>query len=114
MTMLTLAYDTDIDHIWARAMVDDAFAGPFTRRLRRWLCVPARGRSRPGAGGHRRRSRPGAGRPPHRQTQLPELGAPRSDSCEGDEGDIIVRNPDTEVVAAAMKTITETIQISYG
>ena len=30
------------------------------------------------------------------------------------DGYIIVRHPETEVVTAAMKTITETIQISYA
>ena len=47
------------------------------------------------------------------ESQLPELGAPRSDSYEG-EGYLIVRHPDTEVVTAAMTMITETIKIEYG
>jgi hypothetical protein len=47
------------------------------------------------------------------EARLPEPGAPRSDSYEGD-GYVIVRDPDTEVVTAAMATIIETIQVQYG
>jgi len=47
------------------------------------------------------------------EARLPELGQPRNDSYEGD-GYVIVRDPDTEVVAAAMTTIIETIQVHYG
>jgi hypothetical protein len=47
------------------------------------------------------------------EAHLPEPGAPRSDSYEGD-GYVIVRDPDTEVVIAAMKTIIETIQVQYA
>jgi biotin carboxylase len=113
MTMLSLAYDTDIDRIWARAVIDDAFDGPLTRRYAVG-CAFLRG------GGHGRVLRvTGADRVQQRvghlivEARLPEPGAPRSDSYEGD-GYIIVRHPDTEVVTAAMKTIIETIQISYG
>jgi hypothetical protein len=47
------------------------------------------------------------------EARLPQLGAPRNDSYEGD-GHVIVRDPDTQVVTAAMKTIIETIQVHYG
>jgi hypothetical protein len=47
------------------------------------------------------------------EARLPQPGAPRNDSYEGD-GHVIVRHPDTEVVTAAMKTIVETIQVQYG
>jgi hypothetical protein len=47
------------------------------------------------------------------EARLPQPGAPRSDSYEGD-GHVIVRDPDTDVVLAAMKTIIETIQVHYG
>jgi len=46
-------------------------------------------------------------------SKLPQKGAPRSDSYEGD-GHVIVRDPDTEVVTRAMNTIIETIQVHYG
>ena len=47
------------------------------------------------------------------ESRLPTRGDPASDSYEGD-GYVIVRDPDTEVVKAAMTTIIETIQIEYG
>ena len=46
-------------------------------------------------------------------SRLPSMGAMRSDSYEGD-GYVIVRDPDVEVVKAAMTTVIETIQIEYG
>ena len=42
-----------------------------------------------------------------------EPGAARSDSYEGD-GYVIVRDPDTDLVKSAMKTVIETIQIEYA
>ena len=47
------------------------------------------------------------------KARLPSRGEPRSDSYEGD-GYVVVRDPDTEVVKAAVKTIIETISIEYG
>ena len=47
------------------------------------------------------------------ESKLPKPGTPRSESYEG-EGYVVVRDPDTEVVKAAVKTIIETIQISYS
>ncbi len=47
------------------------------------------------------------------ESKLPTRGAQRSDSYEGD-GYVILRDPDTEVVKAAVKTVIETIQIDYG
>jgi hypothetical protein len=44
------------------------------------------------------------------EANVPNLGAPKSDGYEGD-GYVIVRDPDTEVVRGAMKTIIETIQV---
>jgi biotin carboxylase len=111
--MTGLAHDADMYRAWARAVVDDAFDGPYARRyavgcayLRgvgrgRVLRVTGVDRAQQLVGGHVVEAR------------MPEPGAPRSDSYEGD-GYAIVRHPDTAVVAAAMKTIIETIQVQYG
>jgi hypothetical protein len=113
MTMLSLAHDADIDRAWARAVVDDAFDAPFTRRYA-VACVFLRG-----AGRGRVLQVTGVDRVQELvgrlivEARLPEPGAPRSDSYEGD-GYIIIRDPDTEVVTAAMKTIIETIGVEYG
>jgi biotin carboxylase len=111
--MTGLAYDTDIFHAWARAVIDDAFDGPYDRRYA-VSCAFLRG-----AGSGRVLQVTGVDRVQELvgrlivEAQLPKPGAPRSDSYEGD-GYIIVRHPETEVVTAATRTIIETIEISYG
>jgi hypothetical protein len=47
------------------------------------------------------------------EAKLPVVGAPKSDSYEGD-GYAIVRDPSTEVVMAALKTIIETVRVEYS
>jgi len=111
--MIGLAYDIDIDRVWARAVVDDAFDGPFTRHYAVG-CVCLRG-----VGSGRVLRVTGVDRVQELvgrlivEANLPELGALRNDSYVGD-GHIIVRHPDTEIVIDAIKTILDTIQISYG
>jgi biotin carboxylase len=111
--MIGQAYDIDIERAWARAVVDDAFDGPFTRRYAVG-CVCLRG-----TGSGRVLQVTGVDRVQELvgrlivEAHLPEPGAERNDSYVGD-GHIIVRHPETEVVTSAIKTIHETIQISYG
>jgi len=108
-----LAHDTDMYRAWARAVVDDAFDGPFSRTHAvgcAYLRGVGRGRVLRVTGVDRAQALVGR----HVvEARLPQVGAPRSDSYEGD-GHVIVRHPDTEVVTAAMKTIIETIQVQYG
>ncbi|HKE17242.1 MAG TPA: ATP-grasp domain-containing protein [Kofleriaceae bacterium] len=109
----SFAHDADMYRAWARAVVDDAFDGPFERRYAVG-CAYLRGVGR----GHVLRVT-GVDRANELvgrhvvESRLPQHGAPRSDSYEGD-GHVIVRDPDTEVVKAAMKTIIETIQVEVG
>jgi len=107
------AHDADMYRAWARAVVDDAFDGPFTRKYAvgcAYLRGVGRGRVLRVTGVDRAQELVGR----HVvEARLPQPGAPRNDSYEGD-GHVIVRHPDTEVVAAAMKTIIETIQVQYG
>jgi ATP-grasp domain len=111
--MTGVAYDTDIFRAWARAVIDDAFDGPFDRRYAVG-CAYLRG-----AGSGRVLGVTGVDRVQELvgklivEANLPARGASHSDSYDGD-GYIIVRDPDTEVVTAALKTIIATIQISYG
>ena len=112
-TMIGLAYDIDIERVWARAEVDAAFDGPFTRRYAVGsACLR-------GVGSGRVQRVTGVDRVQELvgrlivEARLHELGAQRIDSYVGD-GHIIVRHPDTEVVIGAIKTILETIQIFYG
>ncbi len=111
--MNSFAHDVDMYRAWARAVVDDAFDGPFERKYAvgcAYLRGVGRGRVLRVLGVDHARGLVGK----HVvEARLPQPGAPRSDSYEGD-GYVIVRDPDTEVVKAAMKTIIETIQIHYG
>jgi hypothetical protein len=111
--MNSFAHDTDMYRAWARAVVDDAFDGPFERRHAvgcAFLRGVGRGRVLRVTGVERAQELVGR----HVvEARLPTPGAPRSDSYEGD-GHVIVRHPDTAVVEAAMQTIIETIQVHYG
>ncbi len=107
------AHDADMYRAWARAVVDDSFDGPWERRYSvgcAFLRGVGRGRVLRVNGVDRAQELVGR----HVvESRLPPPGTPRSDSYEGD-GYVIVRDPDVEVVKAAMKTIIETIQIQYG
>lgn len=107
------AHDADLYRAWARAVVDDAFDGPFERRYAvgvAYLRGVGRGRVVRVTGVDRANEMVGK---LVVESRLPSVGAPRSDSYEGD-GYVIVRDPDTEVVKAAMKTVIETIQVHYA
>jgi len=111
--MTGLAHDFDPYRAWARAVVDDAFDGPYARSYA-VACAYLRGMGRGrvvGVGGVEETQR----RVGHLvvEARLPKAGAPKSDSYEGD-GYIIVRDPDTEVVRAAAQTIIETVRVHYA
>jgi biotin carboxylase len=111
--MIGLAHDADLYRAWARAVVDNGFDGPWERK---WAvgCAFLRG-----AGRGRIREVDGVGDTQRLvgslivEARLPSIGAPKSDSYEGD-GYAIVRHPDTEVARQALKTIIERVQIRYG
>lgn len=111
--MNSFAHDADMYRAWARAVVDDAFDGPWQRKYAvgcAFLRGVGRGRVLRVTGVDQAQEKVGR----HVvEARLPQTGAPRSDSYEGD-GYVIVRDPDTNVVRAAMKTIIETIQVHYG
>jgi biotin carboxylase len=107
------AHDADMYKAWARATIDDAFDGPFERKYAvgvAYLRGVGHGRVVRVSGVEEANQRVG-----HLvvDSRLPLSGAMRSDSYEGD-GYVIVRDPDVEVVKAAMTTVIETIQIEYG
>ena len=111
--MNSFAHDVDMYRAWARAVVDDAFDGPWARKYAvgcAFLRGAGRGRVVRVTGADRAQELVGR----HVvEARLPTIGAPKSDSYEGD-GHVIVRDPDTAVVRAALKTIIETIQVHYG
>jgi biotin carboxylase len=111
--MTGLAHDADLYAAWARAVVDEAFAGPWERRYAVG-CAFVRGMGR----GRVLRTL-GVARAHELvgqlvvEARLPTPGSPKSDSYEGD-GYVIVRHEDTEVVQRACKTLIETLQVQYG
>lgn len=109
----SFAHDADMYRAWARAVVDNAFDGPYERKFAVG-CAFLRGGGRGRVVGVR-----GVDRANERvgrvvvESKLPQIGAHKSDSYEGD-GYVIVRDPDTEVVKQAMTAIIETIQVDYA
>lgn len=111
--MNSYAHDVDMYRAWARAVVDDAFDGPYERKYAvgcAFLRGIGRGRVVDVRGVDRANERIGR---LVVESKLPARGTPKSDSYEGD-GYVIVRDPDTEVVKRAMNTIIETIQVEYA
>ena len=107
------AHDADLYGAWARAVIDDAFDGPWTRKYAvgvAYLRGVGRGRVKAVRGVDRANALVG-----HLavESRLPTIGAPRSDSYEGD-GYVVVRDPDVEQVKRAVTAIIETIQIEYA
>jgi biotin carboxylase len=111
--MNSFAHDVDMYRAWARAVVDDAFDGPYDRKYAvgcAFLRGGGRGRVVNVRGIEEANRRIG-----HIvvESKIPAKGTPKSDSYEGD-GYVIVRDSDTEVVKKAMTILIETIQVEYA
>jgi formate-dependent phosphoribosylglycinamide formyltransferase (GAR transformylase) len=108
-----LVHDTSMYRAWARAVVDDAFDGPWERKYAAgsaFLRGMGRGRIMAVDGIGRLEAAIG---PIVQEAKVPDLGAPKSDSYEGD-GYVIVRHPDTAVVKEAMREVIDTVRVTYG
>jgi formate-dependent phosphoribosylglycinamide formyltransferase (GAR transformylase) len=108
-----LCHDADLYRAWARAIVDEAFDGPWERRWSAgcaYLRGMGRGRVVATEGLDRAQELVG---PLVVEAKLPAFGAPKSDSYEGD-GYVIVRDHDEGRVRAALRTIIETVRVRYG
>jgi biotin carboxylase len=109
----SFAHDADFYRAWARAVIDGAYDGPYERKYAvgcAFLRGVGRGRVVRVSGVEEAQAKMGK---LVVDSKLPARGTFRSDSYEGD-GYVIVRDPDTEVVKAAIKTAIETIQIEYA
>lgn len=111
--LMSYAHDTDLYRAWARAVVDDAFDGPWERRYAvgaAFLRGAGQGRVSRIEGLEEAQRKMG-----HLvvETQLPRVGAPKSDSYEGD-GFAIVKHPDTEVVKLALLELIRTVKVHYA
>ena len=108
-----LVHDTSMYRAWARAVVDDAFDGPWERKYAAgsaFLRGIGRGRVMAVDGIGKLNEAIGA---IVQEAKVPELGAPKSDSYEGD-GYVVVRHPDTAVVKEAMRRVVDTVRVTYG
>lgn len=111
--MMGFGHDADMYKAWARAIVDEAFDGPFERKYAvgcAYLRGMGRGRVQRVSGVKEAQDKV---KGLVMKAKLPRVGQPKSDHYEGD-GYVIVRHPDTEVVKRAVKTIIETIRIEYA
>ncbi|MBZ0121810.1 MAG: ATP-grasp domain-containing protein [Sandaracinaceae bacterium] len=111
--MIGLAHDVDPYVAWARAVIDGAFDGPWERKYAvgcAFLRGMAPGRVAAVTGVQATNDAIGKWVV---EASLPAIGAPKSDSYEGD-GYVIVRDPSTEVVHKLLKTIIENVRIHYA
>jgi hypothetical protein len=107
------AHDADFYRAWARAVVDEAFDGPYTRKyavgtafLRgagRGRVAEVTGSTRCGGNSARTSSR----------AVCPPSGHPRPTPTRATDTSWCA-TPTLEVVKAAMQTIIETVQIEYA
>lgn len=106
-------HDADFFRAWARAVVDQAYDGPYERKYSVAVAF-LRG------AGQGRVSRVTGVAAAHAavghlvvEARLPRPGTPKSDSYEGD-GYVIVRHPDVEVVKTAIKAVIDNIRVEYA
>jgi formate-dependent phosphoribosylglycinamide formyltransferase (GAR transformylase) len=110
--MTGLAHDFDPYFAWARAVIDGVFDAKTERKYAvgsAFLRGMGRGRVAHVTGV--RETHEAVGKYIV-EAKLPTLGAPKSDSYEGD-GYVVVRDPDTEVVRKVLKRIIDTIRVQY-
>jgi carbamoyl-phosphate synthase L subunit-like protein len=111
--MLGFAYDIDPHFAWARAVIDGAFDGPWERRYAVGT-IFIRGQ---GAGVIEHVSGLQVIKDEMGQlivdARLPLLGAAKAASYTGD-GYITVRHPETRVVEQTLRSIAETVRITYS
>jgi len=111
--MNAYCHDQDIYRAWCRSLVDGSFDGPWVRKYAvgtAFLRSPGRGRVA-GASGFKEVY---ARFKDHIcEAKIPDVGAPKSDSYEGD-GYIVVRHPEDDAVRAMLKFIIETVNVTYA
>ncbi|MEQ1564607.1 MAG: ATP-grasp domain-containing protein [Myxococcota bacterium] len=113
VSLMGWAHDTDMYRAWARAAVDETFDGPFERKHAVAIAYLR------GQGNGRVTAVDGVDDAQRKvgdlvvEARLPQIGAPKNGSYEGD-GFVIVRHPSDDVVMAAIKTVIETVKVRYG
>jgi formate-dependent phosphoribosylglycinamide formyltransferase (GAR transformylase) len=111
--MMSWAHDRDLYEDWARLVVFGEVRGTFERRHSVAIgFLRGKGRGRVSAvlgvdAAHKKMGHLVVDR------QLPIVGAPRSDTYEGD-GWVILRHHDDDVVQAGMRELITTVQVEYA
>ena len=111
--MNAFCHDVDLYRAWCRAVVDGKFDAPWERKYAvgsAFLRGMGRGRVASVTGIKEIHQQLG---PSIVEAKLPDIGAPKNDSYEG-EGYIVVRDPNTEVVKKMLQTIIKTVRVSYA
>jgi hypothetical protein len=111
--MTGLAHDIDPYRAWARAVVDGELDAPWHRRHAVGCAfLRGMGQGRVASVTGVRETNEAVGKL-IAEARLPTLGAPKSDSYEGD-GFVVVRHERTEVVQAALTKIVDTVRVHYA
>jgi len=111
--MTGVAHDRDIYRAWARAVVDGAFDGPWTRQYAvgsAFLRGMGRGHVA-GVTGVDEAQRAVKGHVV--EAKLPTVGAMKSDSYEGD-GYVVVKDKSTDVVKAMLSAVIDRVRVHYA
>ena len=114
ITLMTgLAHDFDPYRAWARAVVDREFDGPYRRKYAvgcAYLRGAGRGRIVRVENADAVNKKIGKW---VEEAKLPTVGAPKSDSYEGD-GFAVIRDKDTKVVEDVLKYVIENVRVVYA
>jgi formate-dependent phosphoribosylglycinamide formyltransferase (GAR transformylase) len=111
-SLISYAHSRSFYRIWAQAVIDGAFEGPFERTHAAgaaYLRSPGQGKVVRVSGLDRAQAHVGG---LVVEVSLPTIGRPKSTHYEGD-GYVIVRHLDTRVVMEALKVIIETVRVEY-
>lgn len=112
VSLMSYAHDCDMYRAYAQLMVFETFAPPVRRYAAGAAYLRGQGKGTVKAVHGLEEIRQALGEIVV-ETRLPRLGQVASQSYEG-EGFVIVRHPDTEVVAAAVDRIVQTLRVELG
>jgi formate-dependent phosphoribosylglycinamide formyltransferase (GAR transformylase) len=111
--MTGLVHDVDIYRTWARAVVDGAFDGPWRRQYAAaTVFLRGVGRGRVARVDGLDEANRAVGKLVE-EVRLPRVGAPKTDTYEGD-GFVILRHPDEAVVREAVRVVLNTVRVRYA
>ena len=111
--MCCYAHDISIYKVWARAVIDNAFDAPWDRKYAvgtAFLRGVGKGRVAGTNGLKAIHQKFGTA---ICEARIPDIGAPKSDSYEGD-GYVVVRHERTEVVKEMLAEIIKSVRVYYA